>query len=83
MVGVAAPPEVPVAITGDALGAVGAARTMPVAALLFGYGVHVRFRLLPDTTSVRLTAGSTVRLMAPARGGEGPDRPRRRRAGSA
>src|ERR1039458_10215866 len=58
-------PPLAAAITGEALGAVGAALTMPVVALLLGYGVHVRVRSLPDTTSVRLMAGSTVRLMAP------------------
>ena len=45
---------------------------MPLATALFGYGVHVRFRLLPDTTRVRLMAGSTVRLMAPPVAVKGP-----------
>jgi hypothetical protein len=72
VVAVGAAPEVALAMTGDALAAVGAAATMPVAALLFGYGVHVSCRVLPETTSDRATAGSTVRLMAPPVAVKGP-----------
>jgi hypothetical protein len=63
------------AITGEALSALGALATMPVAALLFGYGVHVNVRVLPDTLSDNPTAGSTVRLMAPPVAVNGPTDP--------
>ncbi len=66
------PPVVEVAITGDALGAVGAEGTMPVMAELFGYGVHVRVSVLPDTSNESATAGSTVRLMTPPLAVKGP-----------
>ena len=66
------PPVVAVAITGDALAAVGAEGTMPVLAELLGYGVHVRVSVLPDTSSERETAGSTVRLMTPPVAVKGP-----------
>lgn len=46
-------PAFAVAITGDALDAVGAELTIPVVALLFGYGVQVRLSVLPDTVSDR------------------------------
>jgi hypothetical protein len=68
-------PEVAAAITGDAFAADGGEDTIPVWALLFGYGLHVRLRSLPDTTSVRLMAGSTVRLMAPPVAVKGPTVP--------
>ena len=69
--GVADPAEA-VAITGDAAEPAGAVLTMPVAALLFGYGVQVRVSVLPDTFSDSEMAGSTVRLMAPPVAVKGP-----------
>ena len=68
-------PPSAVAITGDAFSAVGADVTMPVATLLFGYGVQVKLRLLPDTTRLKDTAGSTVRVMAPPEAVNGPTVP--------
>jgi hypothetical protein len=68
-------PPSAVAITGDAFPAVGADVTMPVAALLFGYGVQVRSRELPDTTRLKDTVGSTVRVMPPPDAVNGPTVP--------
>jgi hypothetical protein len=72
MVDVLDDPPFAVAIIGDALGAVGAALTIPVAALLFGYGVQVRLSVLPDTVSDNEMAGSTVRVIAPPEAVNGP-----------
>ncbi len=69
--GVEAPDEA-VAITGDAGEPDGVELTMPVAAVLFGYGVHVSVSVLPETFSAREMAGSTVRLMAPPVAVKGP-----------
>ena len=68
-------PPSAVAITGDAFCPGGADVTMPVAALLFGYGVQVRERVLPDTMRLKDTAGSTVRVMAPPEAVNGPTVP--------
>ena len=68
-------PAEAVAITGDAGEPVGAVLTMPVAAVLFGYGVQVSVRVLPDTFNDREMAGSTVRLMAPPVAVKGPTVP--------
>jgi hypothetical protein len=65
-------PEDAVAITGDAGEPDGAVGTMPVAAELFGYGLHSRFSVLPETTSPREILGSTVRVMAPPVAVKGP-----------
>jgi len=61
------------AITGDASAVVGGPVTMPATALLFGYGLQVSTRLLPDTTSSMETVGSTVRLMLPPEAVKGPN----------
>ena len=68
-------PAEAVAITGGAGEPVGAVLTMPVAAVLFGYGVQVSVRVLPDTFNDREMAGSTVRLMAPPVAVKGPTVP--------
>jgi hypothetical protein len=68
-------PPLASAMIGLSLGAVGASGTMPVGSLLFGYGVHVRSRSLPDTTNVSDMAGSTVRVMAPPEAVKGPTVP--------
>jgi len=65
----------PVAITGEMGELTGAEDAMPVGALSFGYGLHTRLRLLPDTFSVRSIAGSTVRVMAPPVAVNGPTVP--------
>jgi len=61
------------AITGDASAVVGGPVTMPATALLFGYGLQVSTRLLPDTTSSMETVGSTVRLILPPEAVKGPN----------
>jgi len=68
-------PPLATAITGDTSAPDGGEDTIPVAALLFGYGVQVRLRSLPDTTNVRAIAGSTVRVTAPPEAVNGPTVP--------
>ena len=63
------------AITGAALAPAGAVEEMPVGAVLFGYGLQVRLRVLPDTTSASEMAGSTVMLMVPPEAVKGPTVP--------
>ena len=53
-----------VAITGEMGESGGAEEVMPVDALLLVYGLQVRPRSLPDTTSVSWTTGSSVSVMA-------------------
>ena len=65
----------PVAITGEMGEPTGAEDARPVDALLFAYGVHVRLRLLPDTTNVSWTIGSSVRVTAPPAAVNGPTVP--------
>jgi len=68
-------PAVAVAMTGEAFAAVGADATIPVVSELLGYGVHVRLRVLPDTTNPSEMAGSTVTVMAPPDAVKGPTVP--------
>ena len=69
------PPADAVAMTGEAFAAVGAVEVIPVGAELLGYGVHVRLRVLPDTTNPSEMAGSTVTVIAPPDAVKGPTVP--------
>ena len=85
---VPAPPPVPVplivvgvdeidsvAITGEMGAPGGAEDTIPVDALSFVYGLHVRLRSLPDTTKVSWTIGSRVSVMVSPVAVKGPTVP--------
>jgi hypothetical protein len=65
-------PDDELAITGDEGPPTGAEATMPVWAELFGYGLHSRFKVLPEITSAREMLGSTVRVMEPPVAVKGP-----------
>jgi hypothetical protein len=64
-----------VAITGEMGEPGGAEEVMPVDALLLVYGLQVRPRSLPDTTSVSWTTGSSVSVMASPVAVKGPTVP--------
>jgi hypothetical protein len=68
-------PPLATAMTGLAFPSEGGPLTIPVATLLFGYGVQVRLRSLPDTTNVKEIAWSTVRVIAPPEAVKGPTVP--------
>jgi hypothetical protein len=64
-----------VATTGEMGEPGGAEDTIPVDALSFVYGLHVRVRSLPDTTNVSWTAGSMVSVMLSPVAVKGPTVP--------
>jgi hypothetical protein len=67
--------SVSVAITGEIGEPPGAEDTIPVDALSFVYGLHVRLRSLPDTTNVSWTIGSRVSVIVSPVAVKGPTVP--------
>jgi hypothetical protein len=61
-----------VAMVGDSGEPDGAFTTIPVAALLLGYAMHVSDRELPDTSSVSLALLSSLIVMGPPEAVKGP-----------